>query len=111
MEKKSIVDYSGENAPEERTDPIDSVIRPVASYESGSERTGGIHRGAGKGIAHQHSGGDGKADGEAGESVGDTSGVDHGGKEDKDKNKGENGFEDHSVHAGEIRDGDEVGGA
>jgi hypothetical protein len=81
----------------------------VTSNQSWSESTGGIHGGACEGISHEDADGNGEADGQAAESIGEAPAVHHGGKKNEDKDERENCFEDHGVHAGEIRDGDKVG--
>jgi hypothetical protein len=107
--EETVVDYTREYTAEERAYPVDAMIRPVTSNESWSESTGRIHGGACEGISHEDADGNGEADGQAGESIGEAPAVHHRGKKNEDKNERENRFEDHGVHAGEIRDGDEVG--
>src|SRR5256885_1524791 len=64
--KKGIVEEAGEEAAEERADPIDALISPVICGESGAEGAGDLRSPIGNGFDRGDAFGDPEADGDGG---------------------------------------------
>jgi len=81
----AVVDHAGQDAAEERSDPVDAVVGPViAGYQSWAEGAGRVDGCAGEGEAAEGVHCDGEADGEAGHFIESAFGVNTGSEEDED---------------------------
>ena len=102
-EEKAVINHGGEDATQEWSNPIDSVIGPVAGSERGAKGSCRIHRCAGKRTAKKNTHGDREAHGEGGHFAQRASGVNEGSKHHEDEKERHHTFEQHGVQAREVR--------
>src|ERR1700732_1765012 len=108
-EEKLVVNHTCKHATEERADPVDAVVSPMMSGESGAERTSGVQGGAREGACNENVHRDCEADGKAGSPRERAPGVHRRRKIDKYENKGRQTFKQHAVNSRKV--GSEIGGA
>src|SRR5580704_14940536 len=101
--EKAVMDDRSHDAPEKRAYPIDSVVDPVMDGEGRPEGAGRVHGGAGERLCEEHVDGDGEADHEPSPVAEGTRNFTCGRKKNEDDEKGHQAFEQHTVHAGEVR--------
>jgi hypothetical protein len=102
-EEETVVNHGSEDATQERSDPIDSVISPVARGKSWTKCSCRIDGGACERAAEKHAYCDREADGKGGHFAECASSVNGGGKNDEDEEKRHHTFEQHGVQTCEVR--------
>jgi hypothetical protein len=102
-QEDAVVDYAGQDAAEERADPVNAVVAPVVGDDGRAESAGGIQGGVSERIAEQGVHGDCEADAEAGNFVEGSPNVDHRREKNKDEEKRHDAFQEHGMEARKIR--------
>jgi hypothetical protein len=102
-EEEAVVNHGSEDAAQQRSDPIDSVISPVAGGQSWTKRSCRIDGGACEWAAEEDAYRDCETDSEGRCFVECASSVNGGGKHNEDEEKRHHTFEQHGVQACEVR--------